>query len=580
MASFRKKVEISMTACDVVLINPRIVGTEAYPPISLLCLAAYARREGYSVAVIDAQAEMLADEDVSMRIADYEPILCGITFMTDQTEIVRNLVARLKERHPKTKFVAGGIHVSVLPLEARTIGFDFGVVGEGEETLVQLLSAIRTGSSTDNIEGLWTDESQFKPRKLIEDLDSLPLPAWELAPVHKYRVSQPDLRYTLESGVCLTISTSRGCLYNCAFCASHGVYGRSHRTRSPRHVADEIEMLYRKYEVKKFFLVDESILDNAERAETFAEEILKRGLKIQFASSARVSDPGVNIETLAKMRKAGMVRVDFGVESGSQRILNDIRKGITVRQIVNAHKIAHEAGMRTTSLMITGHLEEDWEDAFDSLELVARLETDYPEFGPMTPYPGTEAYSKAFKEGWIRDNDWSKYRISGSYRVMRNRHFLHQGIYELSLLCRDAAYFMTEWKHREPSSWKDFYTILSPNRYKGAAYSVGLKPIGRLWIARYMQTRDRAFLRKLDLNQLKRAKRRRLLEIPGNLKLVEGLREHPHRLLTEPNKIRRIRLLFPILLERIQEANDVHRAFYASLLWHFSRMPKRTSVQR
>ena len=578
-ASIEKRMEFSTMAHDLVLINPRIVGTEAYPPISLLCLAAYARGEGYDAAIIDAQAEMLTDEEVSTRVAHYDPILCGMTFMSDQTEIVRNLAAKLRELRPKTKFVAGGIHVSVLPHEAKTMGFDFCVVGEGEETLVQLLSAIRTGSSTDNIEGLWTDGSQFRPRRLIENLDSLPLPAWDLAPIDKYRVSQPDLRYTLESGVCLTISTSRGCLYNCAFCSSHGVYGRSHRTRSPRHVADEMEMLYGKYGVKKFFLVDESILGNVERAETFAEEILRRGLKIQFASSARVNDPGVNVETLTKMRRAGMVRVDFGVESGSQRILNDIRKGITIRQIVNAHKIAHQAGMRTTSLMITGHLEEDWEDVFDSLELVARLETDYPEFGPMTPYPGTEAYSKALKEGWIRDHDWSKYRISGPYRVMRNRHFLHQEIYELSLLCRDAAYFMTEWKHREPSSWKDFYTILSPNRYMGAAYSVGLKPIGRLWLARYMQTGDRAFLRKLNLSQLKRVKRRRLLENPENLKLVEGLRQHPRRLLTEPNRTQRIKLLFPILLERMREANNVHRAFYASMLWYFSRISKRTSVQ-
>jgi len=567
-----------MTACDLVLINPTTASKESYPPISLLCLAAYAKREGYSVAIIDAQAEMLTDEEVAARIAHHEPVLCGMTFMTPQTEIVRNLVAKLKEQLPRLRFVAGGIHVSVLPSEAKSLGFDFCVVGEGEETLVELLSATKTGSSTDRIEGLWMDGLPFKPRRLIEDLDSLPLPAWDLVPIDKYTVSQPDLRYTLESGVCLTISTSRGCLYNCAFCASHGVYGRSHRTRSARHIVDEMEMLFRKYGVRKFFLVDESILENAERAEAFAEEILRRELKVLFASSARASDPGVNVGTLTKLRKAGMVRVDFGVESGSQRILNDIRKGITIQQIVDAHKIAHQAGLRTTSLMIIGHLEEDWEDVFDSLELVARLETDYPEFGPMTPFPGTEAYSKALKEGWIRDSDWSKYRISGPYRVMRNRHFLHEEIFELCLLSHDAAYLMAEWKQREPSSWRDFYTLLSPKRYAGTAYAPGLKPAGRLWVAKYMQTRNRAFLRKLNLKQIKRVKRRKLLENPNNLKLMEGLKEQPHKLLTEPYRLRRIKLLLPIVLERIVEANDVHRTFYASLLWYLKRRQKRMSV--
>ena len=558
-----------MTACDLVLVNPRIVPEEKYPPISLLFLAAYAREKGYSVAVVDANAEMLTDEDVSARIGDCGPILCGMTFMTPQVETVRRLVARLREDHPRVKFVAGGIHVSILPQEARPLGFDFCIVGEGEETLVQLLSAIKTGSSTDNIEGLWTECSQFEPRRLIEDLDSLPLPAWDLVPIDKYTVSQPDSRYTFESGVCLSISTSRGCLYNCAFCASHGVYGHSYRTRSPRHIVDEMEMLCRKYGVSRFFLVDESILVDAERAEAFAEEILRRKLEVTFASNARVSDPGVNVGTLAKLRKAGMVRVDFGVESGSQKILDDIRKGITVQQVVKAHEIARQAGMKTTSLMMVGHLEEGWEDIIDSLELLARIDTDYPVFGSMTPYPGTEAYSKAFKEGWIRDSDWSKYCISGSYRVMRNRHFLHWEIFALALLCLDAADFIVKWKERKPSSWRDFYSILD------ASNPTGLKPIGRLWLARYMQTRDRSYLRKLSLNQLRRIRRIRLSDSPEKLELVAGLGRNPHRIFTEPNRMRRIRVALPLILERLVEPDWIHRALYAYELWALKQQSAR-----
>jgi anaerobic magnesium-protoporphyrin IX monomethyl ester cyclase len=552
-----------VTLCDLVLINPRIVGADKYPPISLLCLAAYARRSGYSVAIIDAQAEMLTDDNVSERVGQYEPILCGITFMTNQVKVVQGLVAKLKERYPRVKFVAGGIHVSILPVEAKMLGFDSCVVGEGEETLVQLLSAIKCRKSTDNIEGVWSPGSEFRPREVIQDLDTLPLPGWDLVPIDRYTVSQPNLRYVHESGVCLTISTSRGCPYNCTFCSSHGVYGYGHRTRSPRNIADEIEMLYRKYGVREFFLVDESILADPERAERFSEEILRRDLKIEFASSARVSDRGVNIRTLTKMKKAGMVRVDFGVESGSQKILNNIRKGITVRQVEDAHRIAHEAGMRTTSLMIAGHLEENWEDVLDSLELVARIETDYPEFGPMTPYPGTEAYSKALKEGWVRDFDWSKYYISNPYRVMRSRHFSYQEICALSLLCTDAAHFITRWKREKPSSWKGFYSIL-----RVGWPAIGLKPIGRLWLARYMQTRNRAFLRRLTLQQLKWSKRRQLFEKPENAALVLGLRKQPSKIIRERNRLRRIRLLIPLALERVEDAVvcPLQSALYAYLL--------------
>jgi len=547
---------------DLVLVNPRVIGETNYPALSLLCLAAYARREGYSVAIIDAQAETLSDQEVSARVAEYDPILCGITFMTHQAEIVRKLVARIKESKPDIKLVAGGIHVSILPHESKTLGFDFCVVGEGEVTLVQLLSALKSNSKVDNIEGLWTsDTSQFKPRKVIDTLDSLPVPAWDLVPVEKFTVGQPDLRYTQESGVCLTIAASRGCPYNCTFCSSHGVYGYSHRTRSPSHVVDEMEMLYKDYGVSKFFLVDESILAKADRAEQFAEEIMKRQLRVQFASSARVNDRGVNPTTLKKLREAGMVRVDFGVESGSQRILNDIRKGITVEQIVRAHRAAHEAGMQITSLMMSGHLEETWEDALDSLELVAKIETDYPEFGPMTPYPGTEAYSKALREGWIRDNDWSKYYISNVYRVMRSRHFLYQEIFAMSLLCWDAARLMVRWKRNKPSSLRDFFAITGTD-------SSGLKPIGRFLVARYMQTSDRRFLKELKLEQLKRIKRIRLLDDPREAQLVIGLRKRPWRVFTQSNRIERIRLLFPVLLERIEEriVIPVGRIYYASAL--------------
>ena len=374
--------------------------------------------------------------------------------MTSQVGTVKRLVQALKPL--SCNLVAGGIHASILPKETLEMGFDLCVVGEGEQTLVQLLKALENKSSLE-IPGVWSE--RFKPRELIADLDTLPMPAWDLVPVEKYAVSQPELRYEMQSGVCLNISTSRGCLYNCAFCCSHGVFGHTHRDRSPANIVDEIEMLNKKYGVSKFFMVDESILGNKERAEQLAEEILRRGLDITFASPARVTDAGVNLNTLTKLRKAGMVRVDFGLESGSTRILKDIHKGITREAVVEAHMVAHAAGMTTCSLMIAGHLEETWEDIYDSFELIADIETDFSEFGPMTPYPGTESYMKAAQEGWIRNSEWDLYDISNPYRVMRNRHFDYQELYHLGLLCTDVARTMIQYKRfgkETERSFKEF----------------------------------------------------------------------------------------------------------------------------
>lgn len=540
---------------DLVLINPRIIGKDKYPPISLLCLAAYIREKGYSAAIIDAQAEQLSDNQVTERVVNYNPVLCGITFMTNQIPFVKKLLAKLHNSTLKTLFVAGGMHVSLLPQESEQLGFDYCVVGEGEKTLEELLNAVKNKEATDHIEGLW-NKHNFKLRKLIENLDTLPLPAWDLVPIHEYSVSQPDLRYTFESGVCLSIASSRGCLFHCTFCSSHGVYGHSHRERSASHIVDEIEMLNKKYGVTKFFIVDESILANAKRAEQFAEELKRRNLKILFASSARVNDPGVNTQTLKKLHEAGMVRVDFGVESGSQKILNNIRKATTVKQIVKAHKLAHACGLKITSLMISGHLEETWEDVFDSLELMAEIPTDYPEFGSMTPYPGTQVCEKALREGWIRNFDWGMYYISNPYRVMRTRYFNYQEVYLLALLCGDVSHFMVEWKRHKPCSWREFYSILGTGNGR-------LKPEGLFWVAKYMLTRNRGYLRRLNLKQMKWS--RRVFQNPEDAMLLRGIRTNPFCLFKKPRKKRLIRLLIPLLLNRIKEFIfiPIQQCFYA-----------------
>ena len=532
---------------DLVLVNPRLV-TEKYPPLSLLNLAAWVRERGYSVRLIDAQAEELSEVQVAEIVSAERPLLCGITFMTSQVLEVKRLLDALKSRC-NCKFVAGGVHTSVLPKQSKGLGFDYCVVGEGEETLLELLSAFKAHREPTNIAGVWSEGADFIPRKLFEDLDILPLPAWDLAAVSLYEVSQPDARYDLEGGACLAISTSRGCQYNCAFCASHSVFGKSHRERSPRSVVDEIEMLYRKYGVRKFFLVDESILGNVARAEEFADEIMKRGLKIFFASSARVNDPGVNLRTLQKLKQAGMTRVDFGVESGSQRILNDIRKGITLEQIASAHRIAHEAGLKTTSLMIVGHLEEEWDDIIDSLILIDRIETDYPEFGPLTPFPDTEVYARAMREGWIRNQgEWDLFFISNPYRVLRNRNFDYQEILLLTYLCNGVAQVV---RQRVGSKWSviDFLRALSGPGDSSWAY---LQTKGKFLVMKYALTKDAECLRGLNFRHL--SWRIHVINNPNDFKVLTEFKRNPWSFFTMPQKTRVGRLIVSVVARALGES--------------------------
>jgi anaerobic magnesium-protoporphyrin IX monomethyl ester cyclase len=531
---------------DLILVNPRVVA-DKYPPISLLSLAAYVREHGHSVRLVDAQAEELSDLEVAEIVGDEKPLLCGITFMTSQVLTVKKLLGALKSRC-ECKFVAGGVHTSVLPKEVKELGFDYCVVGEGEETLLELLCALKARREPSGIAGVWSD-ANFVPRKLFEDISMLPMPAWDLAPVALYKVSQPDSRYVLESGVCLAISTSRGCQYHCAFCASHSVFGKSHRERSPRSIVDEIEVLYRQYGIAKFFLVDESILSNASRAEEFADELTKRQLKVMFASSARVNDPGVNLSTLKKLKQAGMTRVDFGVESGSQRILNDIRKGITLEQIASAHKIAHEAGLKTTSLMIVGHLEEDWNDVIDSLILIDRIETDYPEFGPLTPFPNTEVYARAMREGWIRNQgEWDQFSISNWYRVLRNRNFDYPEILMLTYLCNGVAQVMRERTNPTDSWTALLHTLAGLGDFPWAF----LQTKGKLLVMKYLLTKDTKYLRELNFGHL--SWRVRLINDTFEFRVLYELRKNPLSLFTRPHQLSVIRLAVSAAASALRES--------------------------
>jgi len=425
---------------DILLINPRLHGNDKYPPLSLIWLGAYLRREGYSVALCDAAALEYSLDDIRKQALKLNPKVIGITFMTAQFDYVRDTAQTLKQALPESTIIAGGIHVSVEPEDTlRSIPeIDYLVIGEGEVTTAELLAALRSGDvRPEEIAGLgFMKDGRFHrtpPRDLIEDLDSLPLPAWDLLPIDRYTVSQPDSRYTYDKGVALTISSSRGCPFRCKFCASGGVFGKGYRCRSPKKTADEIEMLVKDYGVTRFFIVDEVLTIKEKLIIELCNLILERGLEIRWAGNSRCDAGALKSNVMELMKKAGCRRVDFGVESGSPSVLKDINKGISLDKIRRAHTVVHKVGLATTTLMMCGHPTESPKDIGHSLLLLAYLDSEYPEFGPATPFPGTELYNEARRKNWLTDDKWGAYYISNFNRVMRNEYFTHDEIAMLSV---------------------------------------------------------------------------------------------------------------------------------------------------
>ncbi|MEW5693978.1 MAG: radical SAM protein, partial [Candidatus Hydrogenedentota bacterium] len=268
------------------------------------------------------------------------------------------------------------------------------------------------------------------PRELISDLDSLPMPAWHLLPVEKYMVSPPEERYSGVTGHGISICTCRGCPYNCLFCASHSVF-QGYRYRSAMKIVKEIEYFVNVQGIRNFFIVDEVFTFDLERLRQFCNLLIEKNLDITWAVNSKVVD--LSTEILKLMKRAGCQRIDLGVESGNKQVIKNIRKGINVKTVKILNTMIHNVGLQTTTLMMFGNPGEGYNELIDSLNLIADIETEYPEFAITTPFPGTELYNLARKNGWLRTDDWDEYEVLNPYPVMRNEFFSHNEIRNISV---------------------------------------------------------------------------------------------------------------------------------------------------
>jgi len=211
--------------------------------------------------------------------------------------------------------------------------------------------------------------------------------------------------------------TSRGCPFNCTFCASSLLFGKRFRGRSPKNVVDEIEQVVSEYNPESIEFSDDEFTLDRKRVAGICDEIRRRGLSVIWACSSRVDV--ISRELLRKMRAAGCFFIYYGVESGSQRILNLMRKGITMEQVIDAIRWTKEVGIETLASYIIGFPGETEEDIEETIALAKKLNTDYAQFSLATPYPGTELYSSAKEKGLLLTEDWPQY-TAGKPIILNN----------------------------------------------------------------------------------------------------------------------------------------------------------------
>lgn len=407
---------------DVLLINPpciyhseRDIGfNEFLPHTGLAYIAGYLKYKGIRLGVIDSVAENLSFRDTRNRIPKIEgyPSLVGITASTYQIEEADHMARILKSINKDTAVVVGGFHASAIPLQTleEFPSFDFAIFGEGEHTMFELHLALKDNRSLKNIKGLAFRKGGHilmnSPRPPIEDLDSQPMPAFEHFPLDRYRAF-----YTFRRRLrALTISTSRGCPYNCYFCFK--TMGGVIRTRTPESVLREIERDIGIHKARQLTFTDEIFTAFPERVHSICRDIIQRGYhrQMEWICESRVDH--VDYNTLELMGKANCAVISFGVESGNQEILNKCFKGIRLEQATDAVSWARKAGLRTHTSFIIGHPTETLRTIKDTMQFSIRINPDYCSYAILTPLPGTRAARMAQNgEGGLKllSREWSKY---------------------------------------------------------------------------------------------------------------------------------------------------------------------------
>jgi anaerobic magnesium-protoporphyrin IX monomethyl ester cyclase len=396
----------------ILLISPSqktIYGSSApppYPPLGLLYIAAVLEQNGYEVEVIDYDVNKVEDKEFPVIITNVDVV--GITATTPTFNHAKQIAKEVK-KHKDIPVILGGIHATISPEEVmQDTCFDFVVIGEGEQTILELITAIQKGSSFNLIDGIcYRQNNQIirnKNRKLIQDLDTIPFPARYLLK-HLNSYVPPDAVTTSST----SIITSRGCPGRCTFCCTKQIFGQKFRFRSVKNVVDEIEYLIDEFGVKEIHIMDDCFTVNKKRVLEFRDEIKARKINIPFAFSNGLRADQIDRDILMALKDINVSTVGYGVESGNQRILNNIKKGITLDRVREAYRLSKELGFSTWGFFIIGLPGEDIETIKDTINFAIELDPDFAKFLILKPYPGSEVFQQLSEKGLIVDYNYEHY---------------------------------------------------------------------------------------------------------------------------------------------------------------------------
>lgn len=372
-----------------------------YPPLGLIALAAYLQQRNHHLLLFDANVEDKPIRGILNLVKTECPQVVGLGVMSVNIDKALLLARMIKSYNQNIIVVFGGVHPTVEPYQTLKNPYvDFIVRGEGELTLAELLDALEKNKKNyEEILGLGFKKKNRiiinSSRELIKNLDYLPIPAYHLLKIQKYRAP-----YT--SRTPFTIMTrSRGCPFLCTFCGVTKMFGRQYRVQSPKRSIKEIEYLINQFGIKEIGFKDSEFTLNQKNVEDFCDLLIEKKYNLEWGCNGRVNH--MNYALLNKMKKAGCTAITYGIESGDQKILDIMKKQIIIQQVTNAVRMTKKVGIKTIGNFMIGNPGDTKESIIKTIEFAKELKLDYAYFGFTTPFPGTELREQALIGDWILD---------------------------------------------------------------------------------------------------------------------------------------------------------------------------------
>lgn len=372
-------------------------------PLGLAYIAAVLREDGHVINIIDLNFGM-DWKQFEKELIKAKPDAVGVTCMTTMANNALKVAERVK-RNLNCPVILGGPHPTIMPESILyNENVDYVVEGEGEITIRELIQNLEEHKNVKTVSGIWYKKNgiikRTTPRQFIENLDQIPFPARDL-------LSKEYFRYGYAY-----IITSRGCPFNCSFCQPtlRRLFGPKVRFRSPSNVVDEMEYLKKSMKIRHVKFEDDTFTINRRRLIELCTEMKKRNVNITWDCNGRVGT--VSEDLLLRMKEAGCVKMAFGVESGSQEILDTLNKGITVQEIKNDFRLCKDVGIRTHAYLMVGSPGETEKTIMETASLINEIEPDEMFISITTPLPMTKLYEDMIGRGMITAKKWEDFDYS------------------------------------------------------------------------------------------------------------------------------------------------------------------------